>query len=186
MVIDWHLIARYAAPLLAVFVGIAISRWLERRPRLVMFLAHAAAINVPSDPPMTVHTHSIVVRNAGGRVASNIRLGHNMLPAFSVYPPQPYEVVDIIGGEEIVIPKLVPKEQITIAYLYMPPIIWSQVNTYTKSDEGFAHVLNVLPTQQFPRWLSVLLWFFIAIGALATAIALSEFTFRLLRLVYGG
>lgn len=186
MQIDWDLFARIAVPFLTLFIGIAVNRVIERRPRLVTYLAHSSAITVPTEQPMTVHTHSIVVRNAGRSVALNVRLGHNALPAFSVYPPQQYEVNELQGGQEIVIPKLVPKEQITVAYLYFPPLIWNQINTYTKSDEGFAQVLHVLPTQQFPKWLSILIWFLIIVGSFTTLYFTVGFIICLFHRLYGG
>lgn len=188
MEIDWTLVARYAAPLLALFVGAALNRLLENRPKLVTYLANAAAIQVPvpQGGPMQVHTHSVVVRNGGRKAATNLRLGHSVLPAFSVSPPHEYKVVDVEGGKEIVFPVLVPKEQITVAYLYFPPTVWSNVNTYTKSDEGFARVLNVLPTPQAPPWLARVAWFLLAVGAFTTLFVVGQFVTRVLRLVYGG
>lgn len=150
MNIDWTLFARYAAPVLALFVGAVLNRFLERKPKLVSYLLHASAISVnPAEAaqPFQVNTHSIVVRNDGSRAATNVRLGHLILPDFSVFPSVTYDVTDLPGGgREIRFPTIVPHEQITVAYLYLPPTLWSHVNSYTKSDEGFARILQVLPT----------------------------------------
>ena len=49
------------------------------------------------------------------------------------------------------IPRLVPREQIVVNYLYFPPLIWSQINTNTKCDEGFAKVVNMILSQQYSK-----------------------------------
>jgi hypothetical protein len=176
--IDWTLLARYAAPILAVFVGVALNRWFERRSRLVSYLAHTSAVTVrPQDArPFLVHYHSVVVRNAGKKVATNVRLGHNVLPDFDVYPVVEYRVADLPGGSrEIIIPILVPGEQVTVGYLYFPPLLWKNINTHVKSDEGFAEIVTVLPTPQPARWVHWLAGTLIIIGLITVAMALGQF-----------
>lgn len=141
---DWTLFARYAAPVIALLVGAGLNRFLERRPKLITYLGHASAVPItpPQGQPFQVHTHSVVVRNGGKRPATNVRLGHHFLPAFSVYPSIDYHVVELPGGgKEIVFSSLVPGEQVTLAYLYYPPLLFSGVNSYTKSDDGFAVIV---------------------------------------------
>jgi hypothetical protein len=73
---------------------------------------------------------------------------------FQLFPSIPHTVERNVGGiAEIIIPKLVPDEQITVSYLYFPPLLWSQIHACTKSDEDFAKILTVLPTQ-LPKWKS--------------------------------
>lgn len=55
------------------------------------------------------------------------------------------------GSSEIVFTVLVPNEQVTISYLYYPPLLFTGVNAYTKSDEGMAKIVNAIPTPQ-PPW----------------------------------
>jgi hypothetical protein len=156
MTIDWMLVATIAAPVLALFVGAAINRLLERRVRLISFIAHASGVqtSLPNGNAVTVHTHTVVVRNAGKLPAHNVRIGHATLPpAFSINPPIQHSVNPIVGsGSEILIPILVAGEQITIAYLYFPPLTWEGVNRYVKSDEGFANIIKILVTPRRPRW----------------------------------
>ena len=71
------------------------------------------------------------------------------------------------GGTDLVFPKLVPNEQVTISYLYFPPIVWSQINGQVKSDEGLAKIVHVLPTQQLPPWVIRTMWALIFVGAVA-------------------
>lgn len=116
-----------------------------------------------------VHTHAVVVRNAGKMTAHNVRLGHNILPPnFSVFPAIRHRVHTFRGGgSEIVFPTLVPEEQVTTTYLYFPPVTWNQINTYVRSDEGLARFINVLPTPQAPFWLLRTGWALLFLGTVA-------------------
>jgi hypothetical protein len=95
-----------------------------------------------------------------------VRIGHRVLPDFKIHPPIGYEI-DTLPDEsrEIVIPQLVPGEQITVSYLYFPPTIYADVNLYLKSDEGFAKQIAVLPVQQYPKWLRAVAGVLILAGA---------------------
>jgi hypothetical protein len=53
-----------------------------------------------------------------------------------------------------------------ISYLYGPPVTYVQVNTYVKSDEGFAKVLRVIPTPESPKWLLATTWALVTLGAI--------------------
>ena len=55
----------------------------------------------------------------------------------------------------------------TISYLYFPPLTWDHVNSYTKSDEGLARILTVIPTPLPPRWLVRTFWSLVFVGATA-------------------
>ncbi len=188
MSVDWTVFATYAAPVLALFVGAALDRYLERRPKLLSYIAHSSAVKVqpPTGEAFQVHTHSVVVRNAGRRSATNVRLGHNFLPpSFSVYPSVPYDVTDLPGdGKELIFPALVPGEQVTVAYLYYPPLLWSAIHSYTKSDEGFAKIVNVLPTPLPAPWLRRTWLAFVILGAITGLYILGQLVFNLWRLVH--
>lgn len=171
MTIDWDLVAKLAAPTIAVFVGAALNRAIERRSRLVSWLSHASAFTLRQNlpVPVAIHTHAVVVRNTGRKPANNVRLGHNLLPEFQVFPDVEHRVVDLPGGgKEIVIPALVPGEQVTISYLYFPPVTVHQIHIHTKSDEGFARILTVLPTPQLSRWTHLGLQGLLLVGIVAT------------------
>jgi hypothetical protein len=170
MSIDWNLAVQIGIPIITLFLGVFLNKWVEDRPRLITYLSHTFAIR--STPPggteIQVHTHSVVVRNAGRKSANNVRLGHNYLPAFQIHPSIEHSVKELPdGSKEILIPRLVPKEQIIINYLYFPPLLWSQVNTYTKSDEGFAKVVNMILAPQYSRKVQVLIVFIMLLGLVA-------------------
>ncbi len=95
-----------------------------------------------------VNLHSVVIRNVGRKPATNITLAHTTLPEnFNIYPLTSHSINTFpTGGPEIVIPRLVPGEQVTVSYLYFPPLTYAQINAGIKHSEGFAKALDVLPT----------------------------------------
>jgi hypothetical protein len=167
MEVDWGIAVAVAMPLITLFAGAFLNRAIESRPRLVTYLGHVSAHTVPriGEEPLIINTHSIVLRNAGRRPATNIRLNHPLLPNFTVFPDMQHHVDELPGGgREIVFPTLAPGEQVTVSYLYFPPITWEQINGPVRSDEGLAKVLLVLPTQQYPKWFNRLVFTLMLIG----------------------
>ena len=170
MNVDWAVIATIAAPLLALIAGAALNHVLEARPRLTSYLAHASAFRVvqTDGTQFHVHTHSVVLRNSGRRAATNVRFGHHLLPDFQVSPDIQYNVIDFPGGgKEIQFPLVVPQKQVTISYLYFPPVTWEQVNSHVESDAGPVKVITVLPQEQYSRWLVNVLRILVYVGAIA-------------------
>lgn len=96
-----------------------------------------------------------------------MRIGHNYLPAFQIFPQLAHEVVksENDNSAEIIIPTLVPNEQINISYLYFPPTVYSQINTYCKSDEMYAKHINVIPTAQIGKSLQIVTSGVLFVGA---------------------
>lgn len=155
--IDWNTYAIIIAPVAALFVGALLNRATERRPKLITHLGHVSAHRVPQQDGtfVDVFTHSVVLRNTGRKPAANVRISHDTLPNYNVFPQINCYTENLPdGGSDIVIPKLVPGQLITISYLYFPPITWRNTNVSVRSDEGFAKEINVLPTKQYPKWLN--------------------------------
>jgi hypothetical protein len=162
--INWDLAIKIIVPIGTLVLGRFLDRWLTKKAKLISYLGHVSAFNL-SDNSTQVFTHAIVLRNTGREAANNVRVGHHVLPNYQIYPSVQHSVEQIqTGGTEIVMPKLVPGEQVTISYLYFPPLTWDRINAYTKSDEGFAKILNVLPTPQPSRWVIRLFWFLVFVG----------------------
>jgi hypothetical protein len=174
MNVDWNLLANIAVPVGTLFLGIWLDRRFELRPRLVTYYGHVAAFSVDQpagQPPLTVHTHSVVLRNTGRRSATDVRIRHQPLqrfPHFVIWPQLQHHVEDLPGGggREIVIPILVPNEEITISYLYFPPTTVVQVHAGIRSAEGFARGIPVLLQRQFPRWVNRVSWIVLMIGVM--------------------
>ena len=47
---------------------------------------------------------------------------------------------------------MVPGEEVTVSYLYFPPVTVAQINSGIRSDEGFAHAIPVLLQRIYPKW----------------------------------
>ena len=153
--IDWQLFATVATPVLTLLVGFWLNRRFDSRPILLSHWGHVSSFNVQNETGSmgTVNTHSVVVRNAGRRPATNVRLSHNYLPNYRIWPAIQHRLEEVPNsGKEIVIPTMVPNEQLTISYLYFPPVIYSEINAGVKCDEGIATPIPVLLQRQYPRW----------------------------------
>jgi hypothetical protein len=121
MVINWSAVATIAAPIIALFVGVWINRRFESRAVLISYFGHVAVFRTtpPSGTPVFIHTHAVVLRNVGRRSATNVRLRHTVLPDFIIWPEPQHHTENLpSGGREIVIPTLVPGQQVTVSYLY--------------------------------------------------------------------
>jgi hypothetical protein len=164
---DTEIIAKLAAPVITAIIGFILKLYLEAKPKLVTYLVHASEIPLHDENKSKVNTHSIVVSNTGKKTANNIRIGHNYLPkSFQLHPQLTHEVSKGDNDSaEILIPTLVPGEQINISYLYWPPVVWSKIHSYCKCDEANAKYLNVSPTQQLSNLQKWLIWSLIFIGA---------------------
>ena len=171
MIIDRNLLISVITPIIAGICGFFIRPLFEKKPKLIAYFGHIAAFNstLPDNRKLHIHTHSVIIRNNGALPANNIKIRHAYLPDFKIYPPVEYSIIDLENNyKEILIPKLISKEQLTISYLYFPPIIASQIHEGIKSDEGFAKVLNVLPTPQLPKWQLRIVQTLFLIGVVAT------------------
>jgi hypothetical protein len=169
-------------PFLTLIAGVALNKYLENKAKLVTYLSHSSAFILKNYNNSHVYTHGIVVRNSGKKAAHNVCIGHKFLPPdFNIFPPVKYETRQLPdSAPEIYIPILVPGEQITIQYLYFPPTTWDKINSYVKSDEGFATVQNVLPTPQPPKWLVKVFTLMAFIGLLTSIYLVIEIIKRLI------
>lgn len=170
MHIDWTVVSCIAAPVVALFAGIWINRWFGNRAKLISYFGHVSThrIDQPNAPVLVVNTHAVVLRNIGRQAATNVRLSHHVLPDFNIWPPIQYHVQALAsGGSEIVIPSLVPNEQITISYLYFGPQTVSQINAGIKCDQGFAQPIPVILQRQYPSWFNKLVVALFLVGAVS-------------------
>jgi hypothetical protein len=172
MAIDFSLAARVGENVLIFFIGWILNRVVERRVRLNVFYGHVGAFRMtpPNAPPAPIHTHTVVIWNTGRLAAHNVRVPHRGLlkPAgihVSVQPGINYSENVLPGDQdELLFPILLPKQQVTISYLYFPPITFQNINLAISSDEGVATALNVLPTPQMSRWVRIGILFLTAVG----------------------
>jgi len=145
---------------LGAFVGAAITKRVEGKAQLVSFWGHVSAFSMtnPGQQRFMLHTHDVVIRNVGKKAANNVRISHQVLPdQFNVSPSVPYTVEALPSGyKDIVIPKLVPKQQIVISYLYYAPLTFAEINAGIRSDEGFATPVEMELSRKTPAWATAL------------------------------
>jgi hypothetical protein len=83
--IDFSLLTNIAEKIILLFAGGLVGRFFERRARVVVFYSHVGQFRLQSQQqPGLVHTHSVVIRNAGRIAAHNVHvpLGCSMPPTF--------------------------------------------------------------------------------------------------------
>ncbi|HLW58745.1 MAG TPA: hypothetical protein VKV57_02340 [bacterium] len=151
----WLVFATIAGPIAAVILSAIIVNLLELRPRLFTWYEQITSVTLrpPDKSVIPVNTHAFTVRNVGRRPAHNVSVSHFSLPDYNVVPPVPHERKDLPqGGVSLIFPTLAPKEQVTITYIYFPPVTWSLINAGVRSDEAVAQPITVLPTRQFAPW----------------------------------
>jgi hypothetical protein len=158
---NWGLLVQIATPVLALFLGAILNKIIERRPRLIAFIGHASAHVIRGDgdqveKELRVFTHSTVLKNNGRLAARNVVVKHGVFPlSFDVYPPTNYQKVTLPDGSiDIVFPVMSPKEEVTLSYLYYPPVTFDKVSKGIKSDEGPVKILSVVSVHPWPKMLS--------------------------------
>src|SRR5438445_7040700 len=115
MAVNWDLLIKIAGPLVGGSVGWTLNRLSERRSRLITYYGHVGAFITQQ---LQVNTHQVVIRNVGKKAATNVRVSHHFLPEFNIWPRVKHAVEDVsCAGKDIVIPALVPGEQVTFSYL---------------------------------------------------------------------
>lgn len=145
--VDWNIAAQIAAPTIALFIGAFLNHFITNREKIITHYGHVSGFRLDPIAPSTeityVNTHSIIIKNTGRKTATNVRVGHQILPDINIYPDIEYLVQDLPGGgKEIIFPKVIPKKEITISYLYFAPTLYNQINTHVESDIGPAKVVN--------------------------------------------
>ena len=183
MFIDWVVLATIAAPVITPVVVIALTRFFESSPKLICYHGHISTYRVESgvEKPFNVNSHSLVIKNLGRKPARNVTLTHFMLPNVHVHPMVSYETKEIPqGGKNIVFDSIRPREQITVSYLYYPPVTFDQVNASVTSDEGEARFLPKLPTIEtpWPNWRRIITIALAVVGAVAIAYTLIILSIR--------
>ncbi|MCH8288902.1 MAG: hypothetical protein IID12_07340 [Candidatus Marinimicrobia bacterium] len=180
---NWDLIAVIASPIIAAFIGAALNEFLQRRPKLIVHWGHVSAFksHPTGGSPIDVHTHSLIIRNEGKKSANNVRVSHQYLPDFSVYPPVQYEIKPLPNeGSEILFPILRPKEEITISYLYSPTITVDQIFYSVNSDEGEAKSIAVWLAPVLSRTFKLIIYYFFIVGLISTIYLITYFALKLL------
>ncbi len=154
------------SPFITGILGFLLKKYFNDRARLFAYYGHITSHKLKNcNPNIDIFTHSLVIINTGRIAAKNVRIGHHVLPEYDISPNIAHsEVLIPKNGKEILFTTLVPNEQVTIAYLYFPPITYQQVNAYIKSDEGYAKSVTTIPTINLKSWQKYFLCLLLFIG----------------------
>ena len=165
--IDWQVLATLMAPIITLFVGVWASRRFESGPVLLTHWGHVSSFNHQGEDgnKFTVNTHTVVISNVGRRAATNVRLSHNYLPSYNIWPRIQHRVEEVPdSSNDIVIPAVIPNQQLTISYLYFHPMTFAEINAGVRCDQGFAVPITVLLQRQHPRWLKYIVGTLVIVG----------------------
>lgn len=167
MAIDWQIVGEIAKPVAGGVVTLLGKTWFERKPKLLSWFGSVSTHNVapPGQQAFRVFTHEVVLRNVGKKPAKDVRMAHHVLPDFCVFPPVQYiQEANPSGANDLVFPVLLPGEQVTVSYLYFPPLKVDAVHAGIKHADGFAQAVNVQIQRQVPKALMDFLWTTLIIG----------------------
>lgn len=173
MNINWDLLLKIVMPIATLFLGAWLKNLFESKEKLIAHYGHVSSFKLKTDSPETngswVYTHSVIIKNTGRKTATNVRLGHTNLPLnLIVQPDIEYSIKDLPGGgKELLIPSLTPKKEITVSYLYFPPLTYNQINSHIESDFGPAKIVNVLLQPVISKWLSRLVLALVSLGVIS-------------------
>ena len=167
--IDWSVFFQIATPVVTACVTVFVTKYFSERERLIAHYGHIAshALNsvVKGREVTHINTHAVVIRNDGNKTATNVRISHNVLPDVKIYPETDYRIMDLpSGGRELLIPRITPKKDYTISYLYFPPITYSDIRANIESDAGPAKVIDVRLQRIFPWWFNLLCLIAVILG----------------------
>lgn len=173
MDINWELVVNIIMPILTLFLGVWFQRLFEAKEKIIAHYGHVSSFKLKKsdkgEQDRWIYTHSVIVRNTGRKPASNLRLGHNVLPDnFIVQPDIEYRINDLPrGSKELMFPTLAPKKDIMVSYLYFPPLTYNQINSHIESDAGAAKVVNVLLQPIVPKMVSFIAGLFMLVGLIS-------------------
>lgn len=173
MDINWELVVNICMPILTLFLGIWLQPFFEVKEKIIAHYGHVSSFKLKksdeNEQDKWIYTHSVIVRNTGRKPASNLRLGHNVLPDNFIVQPDIENRINALpgGSKELIFPTLAPKKDIMISYLYFPPLTYNQINSHIESDAGAAKVVNVLLQPIVPKMVIFIAWVLMLIGLIS-------------------
>lgn len=177
-----------ASTLITVILTFVIRKFLEKRSPLIFsyLTTTTGKIALPkAENPCSVpiNTHTLIISNPYNHLIKDVHVINYLPPQLitegiksiadiiTLFPVIDYEIKksqNVGSVEEIIFPKLLPKQSIIITYMYNITVNFKEFNISATSDEGIAKLVPYVPQQIFPKWLSILLWVLIGIGSIVT------------------
>ena len=169
MKFDWSALATVAWSVILLIAGALLGRLLERKAKLTYYASHWSAYPRPGPPPITIHTHGIVIKNVGNKTATDVRIQHELRPEmFYVTPSMGYTDPDMPGGGfEIVLPQLMPQKEVAISYMHTQP--FHNFRGQITHSDGLAVEVPAISRAEYPRWMFWTVLILALIGLIAVA-----------------
>ena len=138
---------------ITILAGLILYKIQTKKPKLVSYLTNITSFFLPGPPPLTVGTHSITIQNNGRGVAEDIEVCHSQLPLINVFPDTRYNVEETPQGSKIIkFERLLPKQMITISYLYInAPNSTLFFPMYAKSKEMNAKIIRTFHSPVYSK-----------------------------------
>lgn len=177
MNVDFEVVARLLAPAVSALLTAVVKRFAESRAALTTYVGNVSTFELSDEHRTKVFTHSLFINNRSPKPIENVRVVHHIMPPHVYLFPRIEHTISPDTGE-IIIPRLVPKEGITISYLYNPPLMCGQVHLHVKSDAGFAKqidVVEIVKPSAALKWAMLLLTFVGASYVIYWAIKLAAY-----------
>jgi len=153
---------------ITILAGFILYKIQTKKPKLVSYLTNIASFFLPGPPPLTVGTHTITIQNNGRGAAEDIEVCHSQLPFFNVFPDTRYEVEDTPQGSKIIkFERLLPKQMITISYLYInTPNSTVYLPLYARSKEMNAKIIRTFHSPIYPKKLQYAVGILLLLGSI--------------------
>ncbi len=161
----WNWLLRYSSFLVtgvvSLIVGLLLERLTRRRPDLIYYFSHVQVVKLNNPAPaagqpaqVDIATISLFLWNQGKAPAREVHVGHNVLPAHSVYPDIPREENPLPGGGGGVamrFPIFPARTLVTITYLVAGPFPQNFIQ-YVGSEDGAGKRIPVMLQRIWPKW----------------------------------
>ncbi len=168
----WPWLLKYSSFLITGIIGFA-SSWIllkitTRLPHLISYTSTPQWVPMPpqqepqgqqrqlpaQQPPPPVGTFTLFLINQGKAPAKDVHVGHfGFLPAHSVYPDIPREIIQTPGGGHAIrFPTLPKKVLVSISYLYFGPLRVDNIISYIGSEDGSSKHVPVMLQRIMPKW----------------------------------
>ncbi len=157
----WNWLLKYSSFLVtgvvSFIVGVLLHRLTTKSAHLIYYTSNPQWVPIPppqGQPPIApIGTFALFLWNQGKAPARNVHIGHFWLPANSVYPDIPREIVNTPGGGVAIrFPIVPPRTLATISYLFFGVFTLENILSYVGSEDGPAKHVPVMLQRIFPKW----------------------------------
>ncbi len=188
-----ELIARYAPQIVLVILTAVVYKLVEilfgRRSKVVFYLSEVATFTYTysgARQRVLLNTLTITLQNLGRAPAEDVQIVHYWLPEnYTISPPMQSRKISLPEGQEaIVLDRILPRQTVTISYLYSTaPPNKSRVHSYVSTQDHIAKQIEVGLSRRRPKWIVLLRQGLMLLGAGSAFYGLYKIAVWILRLL---